>query len=201
MRSLRDQKKSDKRERIRRAAFELFVEKGYDATTTKEVAKRAGVAAGTIFLYAKDKPDLLFLVMHERLRETVEMALAGVPRPAPLLEQLMHVFRAIFAMYEEHPDVAGAFVKSLPGADGPNAQAVNAYTFAFLAQIAALIAEGQARGDLAADVDPMRAASNIFFLYFGSLLGWLSGFADLETALDPGLRLSLELQLRGLLPR
>src|SRR5690606_35398057 len=107
----------------------------------------------------------------------------------------------IFAMYEEHPDVARAFIKWLPGADGPNAQAVNAYTFAFLAQLGALVAEARARGEVAADVEPMRAANNIFFLYFGSLLGWLSGFADLESALDPGLRLALELQLSGLLPR
>lgn len=194
-------KKLDKRERIRAAAFELFIEKGYEKTTTKEVARRAGVATGTLFLYAKDKPDLLFLVIHERLREISERQLDTVPRPAPLIDQLMHVFRGIFGMYAEHPEVARAFIKALPGADGPNAQAVNALTFAFLARIAALIAEGQASGAIAPDIEPMLAAGNIFFLYFGALLGWLGGFADLETALDPGLRRALELQIRGLLPR
>lgn len=201
MKSLRAQKKVDKRDRIRRAAFELFVEKGYDGTTTKQVAERAGVATGTLFLYAKDKPDLLFLVMHERLRSAVEAALASVPRPAPVLEQLLHLFRGIFSMYGEHPEMGRAFVKLLPGADGPNARTVNAHTFAFLGQVAALVAEAQARGEIAAEVEPMRAATNIFFLYFGSLLGWLSGFTDLESSLDPGLRSALELQLRGLWPR
>jgi AcrR family transcriptional regulator len=198
-RSLR--KKAEKRDRIRAAAYELFLSNGYEETTTKEIAIRAGVATGTVFLYAKDKPDLLFLVMRELLREAVEAGFAEVIRPAPLLDQLMTIFSSIFAMYEKHPEIARAFIRHLPGADGPNAQAVNAYTFAFLAQLAALIAEGQSRGDIAADIQPMLAASNIFCLYFGALMAWLGGFADLKSSLDPGLRRSLDLQLRGLLPR
>src|SRR5262245_44638568 len=58
----RARKKRDKLERLRAAAWELFATKGFDATTTREIAERAGVATGTLFLYAKDKPDLLFLV-------------------------------------------------------------------------------------------------------------------------------------------
>src|SRR4051794_14435605 len=49
------------RERIRVAAWDLFTTAGYDATTTSAIAKRAGVAAGTVFLHASDKADLLFL--------------------------------------------------------------------------------------------------------------------------------------------
>jgi len=42
------------------AAIELFSEKGYDATSTSEIAKKAKVAEGTIFRYYKTKKDLLF---------------------------------------------------------------------------------------------------------------------------------------------
>ena len=57
--SKRTRNKLDKRERIRDAAWSLFVERGYAETTTREVAARAGVGAGTLFLYADDKADHL----------------------------------------------------------------------------------------------------------------------------------------------
>jgi AcrR family transcriptional regulator len=196
----REQNKLDKRERIRDAAFELFSELGYDRTTTKAVAERAGVATGTLFLYAKDKPDLLFLVFHDRLRDTVEQMLATLPK-APLLGQLMHIFRGLFAMYAEHPEMGFEFVKALPGADGPNARAVNAYTFAFLNRVSDLVVDAKARGEVDERVPPMQAAMNVFALYYASLLGGLARYVSLEQALDPGLRGSLELQIQGFAPR
>lgn len=44
------------------AAIDLFSEKGYDATSTSEIAKEANVAEGTIFRYYKTKKDLLFAI-------------------------------------------------------------------------------------------------------------------------------------------
>lgn len=44
------------------SAIELFSEKGYEATTTSEIAKKAQVAEGTIFRYYKTKKDLLFAI-------------------------------------------------------------------------------------------------------------------------------------------
>lgn len=187
------------REAIRRAAWELFAADGYDATTTAQIAKRAKVAAGTVFIHASDKADLLFLVMHDRLSDVVEERFASLP-DAPLLERLMHVFRGLFAMYGEHPGVAAAFVRALPGSKGPNAQRVHTLTFGFLHRLGLLVEAAQARGECARDVNALACAHNFFALYFAALLGWLSGMATLETALDPGLRASLALQIRGLRP-
>ena len=113
----------------------------------------------------------------------------------------MHVFRGVFEMYQEHPRVAFEFVKALPGADGPNASAVNAYTLAFLNRVSDLVVAAQARGEVDPEIGPMQAAINVFALYYASLLGWLGRYTDLERALDPGLRGSLELLMRGLSPR
>jgi AcrR family transcriptional regulator len=197
----REQQKLDKRERIRAAAWELFTTAGFDETTTKAVAARADVAAGTLFLYARDKEDLLCLVMHDRLAGTVEGRFATLPRGAPLLEQLLHVFRGLFQMYGEHPGVAAAFIRHFPGADGPNGQEVSALTFAFLHRIGQLVREAQARGEVAPDVEPMQAAGNVFWLYYGALMSWIGGFTSLEAALDPMLRSAIALQIRGLAPR
>jgi AcrR family transcriptional regulator len=193
----RAQQKLATRDRVRRAALELFLERGFEATTTKAIAARAGVAAGTIFVHASDKDDLLFLVMHDELAAVADAQLATLPA-GPLLDQLLHVFGGIYRMYGRHPDLSRQFVRALPGGRGPNAERVNAMTFAFLHRIAALIRDHQARGALAGDVEPLLLAQNVFALYFFSLIGWLSGISTLETALDPHLRMALELQLRGL---
>jgi AcrR family transcriptional regulator len=194
----RERQKLDKRERIQRAAWELFTTVGYEETTTKQVAARADVAAGTLFLYARDKPDLLCLVMHDRIAATVDARFETLPRSGTLLEQLMHVFRGLFAMYGEHPALASAFLRFYPGSEGPNGQRVSALTFAFLHRIAQLVQDRKARGEIGAHVEPLQAASNVFWLYYGALMAWISGFVSLETALDPGLRGALALQIRGL---
>jgi AcrR family transcriptional regulator len=187
------------RERIRLAAWELFTTVGYDATTTSAIAKRAGVAAGTIFLHASDKADLLFLVMYDRLATVVDDRMATAPT-GPLLDRLLHVFGGLFRMYGENPGVAAAFVRSFPGASGPNAQRVGTLTFGFLYRISLLVTEAQARGEVSSEVDAMLCAQNLFGLYFLALMTWIGGHASLETALVPNLRDSLALQIRGFRP-
>jgi AcrR family transcriptional regulator len=189
----------DTREKIRAAAWELFSTIGYDATTTQAIAKRAGVATGTVFVHASDKMDLLFLVMHDRLSNVAEERLSTVP-DGPLLDRLVYVFGGFFRMYGEHPEVAAAFVKSFPGASGPNAQRMTTMTFGFLHRLSLLVVEAQRRGEVSNDVEPLACAQNVFGLYFMALMLWLAGHATLEIALVPVLRDSLALQIRGFRP-
>lgn len=187
---------ADTREAIRRAAWELFVEKGYADTTTSEIAARAGVAGGTVFVHASDKADLLFLVMHDRLEAAVEQGFSTLAE-GPLLERLLHVFRPLFAMYGEHPEVAAAFVRSLPGARGPNALRTETLTFGFLHRLGLLVVDAQNRGEVARDLEPLACARNIFGLYFMALMSWIGGHTPITAALDPVLRQALALQIRG----
>ena len=57
--SLRDRQRAQIRADIRRAAFRLFVERGYDAVTTEEIATAAGVSPRTFFRHVLTKEDLL----------------------------------------------------------------------------------------------------------------------------------------------
>jgi AcrR family transcriptional regulator len=190
---------ADTRERIRVAAWELFTTAGYEETTTSAIAKRAGVAAGTVFLHASDKADLLFLVMYDRLATVVDERMATLPNK-PLLDRLLHVFGGLFEMYGEHPGVASAFVRSFPGATGPNAQRVATLTFGFLYRISLVVTEAQTRGEVSTEVDAMACAQNVFGLYFMALITWIGGHASLDNALVPILRDSLALQIRGFRP-
>ncbi|SET73322.1 DNA-binding transcriptional regulator, AcrR family [Salinibacillus kushneri] len=58
-----DQKMTPKQANIIRAAIEIFAEKGYAATSTSEIANRAGVAEGTIFRHYKTKKELLISIV------------------------------------------------------------------------------------------------------------------------------------------
>jgi len=195
----RQAQKEETREKVRTAALELFSTLGFDETTTKAVADRAGVATGTVFVHARDKVDLLCLVMHVQIDDAVANAFATLPGPeTPILDRLLHVFRFVFDMYGRHPKLAPPFIKNLPGADGPNGLAVSRTTFEFLGRIAAMLSDAQATGEIASDIPPLLFAQNVFALYFFSLLGWVSGYTTLETAVDPHLSSALGLLLRGL---
>ena len=57
--SLRDRQRAQIRADIRRAAFRLFIERGYDAVTTEEIATAAGVSPRTFFRHVPTKEELL----------------------------------------------------------------------------------------------------------------------------------------------
>jgi AcrR family transcriptional regulator len=57
--SLRDRQRAQVLTDIRRAAFRLFVQRGYDAVTTEEIATAAGISPRTLFRYVPTKEDLL----------------------------------------------------------------------------------------------------------------------------------------------
>ncbi|MGL4851013.1 MAG: TetR/AcrR family transcriptional regulator [Clostridium sp.] len=59
MGTLISRNKREKEKNIHNAAYELFIEVGFENTTVDQIAKKAGVAKGTFYLYFKDKHDLL----------------------------------------------------------------------------------------------------------------------------------------------
>ena len=63
------QRSIDKKERIIKAAYELFSENGYHRTVTSDIAKRAGVSTGIVYGYFKDKRDILFYVIKIYIKE------------------------------------------------------------------------------------------------------------------------------------
>lgn len=194
----REDGKRDKRERIADAAWELFSTAGFAGTTTKAVAERAGIAAGTLFLYAEDKDDLLCLVMHDRLAAAVDEAFDTLPKGASFPDRMIHVFGTFLDVYAQNPVVGLPFVRALVSAHGPNGQKVNGLTFAFLHRLALHIREAQMAGEVSIEADAFLAAQNLFCLYSGALLGWASGYVTMEFARNVGLTQSIHLQMRGL---
>ena len=63
--SVRDAKKSEKKRRIEAAAIQVMAQNGYHRTTVSQIARAAGVADGTIYLYFENKDDLLLKTIDE----------------------------------------------------------------------------------------------------------------------------------------
>ncbi|HEY4245141.1 MAG TPA: helix-turn-helix domain-containing protein, partial [Kofleriaceae bacterium] len=63
----------DKRERILAAAERVFAKNGFFAARVSEIAKDAGVADGTIYLYFKSKDDLLISLFENRMKQVIAM--------------------------------------------------------------------------------------------------------------------------------
>ena len=109
----REQNKLEKRGRIIAAARALFTHKGFDATTSQEIADAAGVASGTVFTYAKTKDDLLILVFHDEMMEVVVSAYAAARGGDGLLEQAIAFFNTLVAYHERDLPLAHALMRQL----------------------------------------------------------------------------------------
>lgn len=202
--SLRERKKAEKKEAIRDAAAALFREQGFDATTTQQVAQRAGVGKGTVFLYAPTKPDLVALVFEDRIRRTTEQAFAALDAAGTsegsLADDLDSVFGRLFAMYEAEAELARVFVKELAFVEGPARAVRDEIDAAFLGALAARVEARKASGEVGADVPSLLAAINMFALYLMALMGWLAGSLGSAEAARAHLRASIDLHIRGLGP-
>lgn len=88
------------RERLRQSALELYGSRGYDLTTTAQIAARAGVTERTFFRYFSDKREVLF--EEEALRETLLTGMTDAPETLGPYNALIWAFRSTEALLEEH---------------------------------------------------------------------------------------------------
>ncbi len=191
-------RKRDTRERIKRAARMLFARKGFEAATTREIARAADVGVGTVFLHGGSKQALLVTIFREEAGDAVDAAFAAM-KPAPLLEQLLAVFGSLIAHHERNPGLARVFVKELPFVDDER-HGRAAFMADLMRRIAALIDRAVERGELRRGLPSFRLAQNLFAIYFGCLQEWLGSGRLRGQERDAALRSALELQLSGLRP-
>ena len=91
----RERNKLEKLERITAAASELFAEHGVDEVTTQQIADRADIGTGTLFLYAKTKGELLLLVQNANYVGALERGRAAAQEIPDPVDALMALARPI----------------------------------------------------------------------------------------------------------
>jgi len=199
---LRERNKLDKLRRIKEAASELFVLKGFDDTTTREIAIRAGVGLGTVFVYAATKRDLLFLIINDDLQAAVEKA-AGMVRPdKPMLENLLRVFQAHYRYFGREPALSRLALREMNFyAAGPEARKFLKTREQLIALIGHIVDIAVDRKAISSKEDSSLIAWVIFSIYQIEIRHWLSSNElNMARGLDY-LRRQLVLLVNGLSPR
>lgn len=92
---------ADARRRLQQAALELYRERGYEQTTTAEIAARAGVNERTFFRHFPDKREVLFAGEAD-LRAALTQAVAEAPDGLPPFEILLRAFRRAGRILEDN---------------------------------------------------------------------------------------------------
>ncbi len=91
----RERNKQEKLDRITAAARELFTQYGVDEVTTQQVAEKADVGSGTLFLYAKTKAELLLLVHNVKYAEALEAGIAAAAQEEAVIDGVMAIVNPI----------------------------------------------------------------------------------------------------------
>jgi AcrR family transcriptional regulator len=109
----RERNKQAKLQRIMAAAGELFAERGVDEVTTQEIADRADIGAGTLFLYAKTKGELLLLVQNSAYADALEQgrsATVGITDP---LDAVMAIVRPVVECNRKQIDNGRTYLREI----------------------------------------------------------------------------------------
>ncbi|MEU4385771.1 TetR/AcrR family transcriptional regulator [Promicromonospora sp. NPDC023805] len=109
----RERNKQLKLERIMAAASELFAERGVDEVTTQEIADKADIGAGTLFLYAKTKGELLLLVQNSLYAEALvrgKQAAEGITDP---LDAVMAIVRPVVECNRKQVDNGRTYLREI----------------------------------------------------------------------------------------
>lgn len=202
---VRERNKAERRRRIKDAALQAFSRKGYAGATTREIAKLAGVAHGTLFLYARDKRDLLLMLINDDLDVLASEVFASLDGSASLHDQLMHMFRARYEYWGARPDFSRhALDDSFYLKPGERASAeMTRYSFrraSTLQSITEIVRKAQERSEARTDEEATHLAWVILAIFITSIRAWLS---EPRPSLERGLgelSASLSTALRGIAP-
>jgi AcrR family transcriptional regulator len=141
----------DRPREICAAALEVFAEKGFAAAKLDEIAKRAGVSKGTLYLYFKDKEELFRAVVRDTVApniEAVQQAVAAADLP---FADVVRMFLSRFAEVTSHAPV-GAVAKMVIGESRNFPELAKVWhdqvASRALGMLTGLIAKGQERGEV-----------------------------------------------------
>ena len=159
-------------DRILQSALDLFTQKGYDATSVREICEAAGITKPTLYHFYKSKDGVYRALVDGVLEEFRETLLAELEAPGTTAECLKRVARAYFASARGHRQLM-RFIFALihnPPASAPPTDFVQFYE-GLVGCIAARVEEGVARGELAPGPTELR-----MLVLMGSLGESLCGY-------------------------
>ena len=145
---------NDKHKRILQAAIRVFAENGFFNSKVAEIAKAANVADGTIYLYFKNKDDILISLFEDRMKVIIDRLsgqLKGVEDP---LDRIRVFIRCHFQMVAEEPELAQVITVELRQSTKFMKEYDNKQFVHYLKILSDIIRDGKDRGLIRKDITP-----------------------------------------------
>jgi TetR/AcrR family fatty acid metabolism transcriptional regulator len=144
------------------AAVRVFARKGYFSSRVSDIAREAGIAAGTIYLYFRTKEDILITLFREKMAEFVSALWRAIAEERDAVAKVRRLVYMHFDILERHPELAEVVQVELRQGQkffrGPATQEIAAY----FALIASVLEEGVAAGHFRSDL-PVKVATKMLF--------------------------------------
>ncbi|MFG3338391.1 TetR/AcrR family transcriptional regulator [Glycomyces sp. NPDC048151] len=127
----RERNKQEKLDRITAAARELFAEHGVDEVTTQQIADKADIGTGTLFLYAKTKGDLLLLAQNSTYADALARGKADAEHTGDTLDAVMAIVRPVVECNRKHVGNGRTYLREMVFGDPEEPHRRSALALAF----------------------------------------------------------------------
>src|SRR5881398_2228707 len=152
----------DKPQAIIDAAIRVFARNGFYNSRVSDIAREAGIASGTIYLYFKTKDEILVTLFREKMAEFVSGLRKDIAAEPDAPAKLRRLVRLHFETLEAQPDMAEVVQVELRQGQkffrGASAHEISAY----FDLIGSTLHEGMAAGQIRADL-PVKIATKMLF--------------------------------------
>jgi TetR/AcrR family transcriptional regulator, fatty acid metabolism regulator protein len=165
--------KADKRDAILRAAIETFAARGFFNAQVADVARSAGVAAGTVYLYFRGKDDLLISIFERTMTDAIAAGRESVAAKRGAVERLREIARLHFERLGRDRNLAVVFQVELRQSTKFMEQFSATYLREYLGIIRDVIAQGQAQGAFRQGINPTLAAKMFFGVLDEMATNWI----------------------------
>jgi len=182
----RERQKTEIRSAIIKSALSLFEEAGFEKTTIRRIADRAGVGVGTIFNHYPDKSSLLVAALMDELEWVQAEAFKKMPHKKKLKDKLLHLSRTFYTYYTKKPDLSKTLLKETLFTTGKWKKKLNDQAFEYISTVSLLFEAARDKGDIRPDADCDLAAVSFFSHYLNTLY---IGFEETRFMLDESLDL------------
>ncbi|MGD9901901.1 MAG: TetR/AcrR family transcriptional regulator C-terminal domain-containing protein [Vicinamibacterales bacterium] len=153
---------ADKREAILRAATQVFAQHGFFNAQVADVARAAGVAAGTVYLYFRSKDDLLVSLFERTMKDAIAAGRAALSGATDPRDRLSRIARLHLERLGRDRDLAVVFQVELRQSTKFMERFSSSYLREYLGIIRDAIEAGQSAGLFRADVSATLAAKILF---------------------------------------
>jgi TetR/AcrR family fatty acid metabolism transcriptional regulator len=154
--------RGDKRDAILRAAIRVFADRGFFGAQVADVARQAGVAAGTVYLYFRSKDDLLVSIFDRTVGEAIAEGHATLQEVSDPIERLRRIARLHLDRLGRDRHLAVVFQVELRQSTKFMKRFSSTGVREYLGIIRDVIADSQAAGRLRRDLNPTIAAKILF---------------------------------------